>query len=158
MFTVWNLIPVRRGEVDLEAMRQSIKMIKDGYAYLLSIPPNIKYSELFFKAISTAMENMTGLWENDIIIYHADDIKILNEQIGKYVAVEGFIKSTYITEQLISFNFGDDYRTDFSIVLFKNSCDKSIFELPIIYKASVANSTIKNLNFFSKHVISLSFC
>jgi len=36
LFTVWNLIPVRRGEVDLEAMRQSIKMIKDGYIFGIS--------------------------------------------------------------------------------------------------------------------------
>ncbi len=36
LFTLWNLIPVRRGEVDLDAMRQSIKMIKDGYIFGIS--------------------------------------------------------------------------------------------------------------------------
>ena len=36
LFNLWNLIPVRRGEVDLDAMRQSIKMIKDGYIFGIS--------------------------------------------------------------------------------------------------------------------------
>ena len=36
LFNLWNLIPVRRDEVDIDAMRQSIKMIKDGYIFGIS--------------------------------------------------------------------------------------------------------------------------
>jgi len=36
LFNVWKLIPVRRGEADLDAMRQSIKMVNDGYIFGIS--------------------------------------------------------------------------------------------------------------------------
>ena len=36
LFNIWNLIPVRRGEVDMDAIRQSIQMIKDGYIFGIS--------------------------------------------------------------------------------------------------------------------------
>jgi len=36
LFDVWKLIPVRRGEADMDAMRQSIKMVNDGYIFGIS--------------------------------------------------------------------------------------------------------------------------
>ncbi len=36
LFNIWNLIPIRRGEADMDAMRQSIQMIKDGYIFGIS--------------------------------------------------------------------------------------------------------------------------
>ncbi|MBT3338760.1 MAG: 1-acyl-sn-glycerol-3-phosphate acyltransferase [Anaerolineae bacterium] len=36
LFDVWKLIPVRRGEADIDAMRTSIKMTKEGYIFGIS--------------------------------------------------------------------------------------------------------------------------
>ena len=36
LFNIWKLIPVRRGEADIDAMRQSIKMVKEGYIFGIS--------------------------------------------------------------------------------------------------------------------------
>ncbi len=36
LFNLWKLIPVKRGEADIDAMRQSIKMVKDGYIFGIS--------------------------------------------------------------------------------------------------------------------------
>lgn len=36
LFDVWKLIPVRRGEVDMDAMRRSIQMINEGYIFGIS--------------------------------------------------------------------------------------------------------------------------
>ncbi|QQR93856.1 thermonuclease family protein [bacterium] len=37
---------------------------KKGYAYLLTIPPNVKYTDTFKKAITEAQENNLGLWND----------------------------------------------------------------------------------------------
>lgn len=39
------------------------EIIKQGYASLMTIPPNVKYSELFLKLYREARENRRGLWE-----------------------------------------------------------------------------------------------
>ncbi len=36
LFDVWQLIPIRRGEADMDAMRRSIKIIKEGNIYGIS--------------------------------------------------------------------------------------------------------------------------
>ena len=96
------------------------KMVKDGYAYLLTIPPNVKYNERFQSAIKYAREDSLGLWKNGIKIFNATDIDSLEKNIGKYATVQGVIKNTYKSKKALYFNFGDDYRTDFTIVVFKN--------------------------------------
>lgn len=39
------------------------EIVKQGYASLLTIPPNIKYADLFLKLYREARENRRGLWE-----------------------------------------------------------------------------------------------
>lgn len=38
------------------------KILKDGYAYILTIPPNVKYVDRFYRAYRYAVENKKGLW------------------------------------------------------------------------------------------------
>ncbi|MDI6606193.1 MAG: thermonuclease family protein, partial [Candidatus Omnitrophota bacterium] len=39
------------------------QILKQGYASLMTIPPNVKYAELFLKLYREARENRRGLWE-----------------------------------------------------------------------------------------------
>jgi len=39
------------------------EIVKAGYASLLTIPPNVKYADLFLKLYREARENRRGLWE-----------------------------------------------------------------------------------------------
>jgi len=39
------------------------EIVKQGYASLLTIPPNVKYADLFLKLYRQARENKRGLWE-----------------------------------------------------------------------------------------------
>lgn len=39
------------------------EIVKAGYASLLTIPPNVKYADLFLKLYREARENKRGLWE-----------------------------------------------------------------------------------------------
>ncbi|MEA1928982.1 MAG: hypothetical protein U9N73_12320, partial [Candidatus Auribacterota bacterium] len=43
--------------------------------------------------------------------------------IGQVQTVEGEVRSVYPGKQCISLNFGDDYRTDFTIAIFPNQLD-----------------------------------
>jgi micrococcal nuclease len=38
------------------------EIVKAGYAYLLTVPPNVKYRERFANAFSDARKNKRGLW------------------------------------------------------------------------------------------------
>ena len=40
------------------------KIIEEGFAYLLTIPPNVRYTELFKRLYRQARENKRGLWSN----------------------------------------------------------------------------------------------
>jgi micrococcal nuclease len=39
------------------------EIVKQGYASLMTIPPNVKYSDLFLKLYREARENRRGLWK-----------------------------------------------------------------------------------------------
>ncbi|MDP3790995.1 MAG: thermonuclease family protein [Candidatus Omnitrophota bacterium] len=41
------------------------KIIEEGYAQAMTIPPNVKYSDMFFKLQKSAMENGRGLWKEN---------------------------------------------------------------------------------------------
>ncbi len=98
----------------------NVKMVKDGYAYTYTFPPNVKYEKRFQNAMRYARENSLGLWKDGTKVFSATDIDSLEKYIGKYVTVQGVIKKTYKSKKALYFNFGDDYRTDFTIVVFKN--------------------------------------
>jgi micrococcal nuclease len=38
-------------------------IVREGYAQVMTIPPNIKYQGLFVEAERDARENQRGLWE-----------------------------------------------------------------------------------------------
>lgn len=40
----------------------NLEMVRDGYAVVLTIPPNVKYAERFVKAQKYARENRKGFW------------------------------------------------------------------------------------------------
>lgn len=41
------------------------KIIEEGYASLMTIPPNVKYTDLFLKLYQKARENKRGLWKEE---------------------------------------------------------------------------------------------
>lgn len=59
------------------------KMVEDGYAQVMTVPPNVKYQELFLKLQREAMEKGRGLWEKRFVvdeskgIYHLPSCPLL---------------------------------------------------------------------------------
>ncbi len=39
------------------------EILKDGYAVIMTIPPNVKYKDIFSRAYNQAKERKAGLWE-----------------------------------------------------------------------------------------------
>lgn len=39
-------------------------MVKEGYAVIMTVPPNVRYADLFYKLQVQARENNRGLWRN----------------------------------------------------------------------------------------------
>ncbi|GAX89112.1 thermonuclease family protein [Effusibacillus lacus] len=53
-------------EQDIENVMMNALLLKEGYAQLMTIPPNVKYSDLFVKLQKQAREAKKGLWALDL--------------------------------------------------------------------------------------------
>ena len=124
-------------------------LAKEGYAYLLTYPPNVKYADKFRKAQIYARENEKGLWSKNIIKrISADDIETLNENIGDFVIVSGKVVNTFKSKSATYLNFGKDYKTDFTIVIFKNNYESFDFDLEkhYLFKEIEISGKLKKYN------------
>lgn len=95
------------------------KLIEEGYAVLYTFPPNIKYVDLFVKLQRQARQNNKGLWGSYQIIDQAEAGRYINQ----IRTVQGKVLNTYKSSKCLFLNFGSDYKTDFTVVIFNNSLD-----------------------------------
>lgn len=95
------------------------KLLEEGYAVIYTYPPNIKYSDLFYKLQTDARKKNRGLWGS----YQVINSENAQSYIGQIRTVQGSVKSTHKSAKCVSLNFGDDWRTDFTVVIFNNSMD-----------------------------------
>ncbi|MFW6006673.1 MAG: thermonuclease family protein [Bacillota bacterium] len=96
------------------------RILKDGYAYLLTVPPNIKYVKLFKKTVGEARENKRGLWKKTL----KEDYPVISpekadEFMGEKVIVEGKVIDTHDSGEAIFLNFDKEYWNTFTGVIFK---------------------------------------
>ena len=109
------------------------ELIKEGLAVLYTRPPDVKYTETFIKAQNYARRLHKGIWGNYNVVSSDDAYKFIN-QIRR---VRGKVLNTYKSKKVVYLNFGRDYRTDFTVIIF-NDClkffrDKGI-EPEVFYK------------------------
>ena len=100
--------------VYVDRVMANAEILKCGYGFLYTYPPNVKYVELFVKLQKEARENNRGLWKNNLISHQE-----AQAYIGKVRMVQGKVINTFETEKVIFLNFGEDYKNDFTIVIFK---------------------------------------
>lgn len=91
------------------------ELVKNGYARTLAIPPcgKDKYAE-YAMLQKSAILNKSGLWQKEKIVDAAD----AGDHIGEKINVVGRVVSFYRGRKAVFFNFGKDFRKDFSIVIF----------------------------------------
>ncbi len=102
------------------------RLIAEGYAVLYTYPPNVKHVDLFVKLQKEAREKQKGLWGSYAVIDHTRAGRYLNQ----IRTVRGRVVSTYKSAKCVFLNFGRDYKTDFTVVIFNNS-------LGAFYKAGI---------------------
>lgn len=95
------------------------RLIEQGYAVLSTRPPNVKYVEIFVAAQKKAREAKKGLWGSFPVINHSQ----AGEYINQIRSVEGVVLSSYKSKKCVFLNFGQNYRKDFSVVIFNNTLD-----------------------------------
>ncbi len=93
------------------------RLLEEGLAVLYTYPPNVKYVEEFVKAQRKARQNKKGLWG----AYEVISPQKAKDFIGQIRTVRGKVLSTYNSGKAIFLNFGEDYKKDFTVVIFRNS-------------------------------------
>ena len=96
-------------------------LIKEGLASLLIIPPcGLKVEEAFKRYELEAINSGIGLWR-----YEGKPISHLEagRYLGKIKRVSGKIISSYNSGKALFLNYGDDYKRDFTVVIFAEDID-----------------------------------
>ncbi|NRA89404.1 MAG: thermonuclease family protein [Rhizobiales bacterium] len=97
-------------------------MLKQGLARTYSFKDNRSCVKELLNAENIARNNGVNIWQNSYYdIMNATDLNALNEKNGTYQLVEGkLLKFDHKYGQLY-FNFGQNYRTDFTINVTKRN-------------------------------------
>jgi micrococcal nuclease len=93
------------------------KLLEEGYAVLYTRPPNIKYADLFVRLQSLAREAKKGLWGS----YETIDQSKAYKFIGQIRTVRGRVLNTGKSAKCIFLNFGENWKSDFTVAIFNNS-------------------------------------
>lgn len=93
------------------------ELIKAGYASLFTFPPNVKYVDSFVRLQKQARKGLKGFW-GILTVLDADEAR---KYINQIRTVRGRVLSTYQSRNCVYLNFGRDYKTDFTVVIFNNS-------------------------------------
>lgn len=63
---VWYSPPPNRSEAEVRRRMFNAEMLLKGYAQVMTVPPNVRYSDLFVKLQREAREAGRGLWGLDV--------------------------------------------------------------------------------------------
>ncbi len=74
-------------------------LLKEGYAQVLTIPPNVKYAELFLLAERMAREEKKGLWQDNLQMSNRsqengklNENKLNSDSVNNRISEQGLIK------------------------------------------------------------------
>jgi endonuclease YncB( thermonuclease family) len=95
----------------------NVELLRNGLAMLYTYVPNIKYVDILVKAQEEARESGINLWRPERVI----PVSKVNSHLGELVIVEGEVLKAKKTNSAVYLNFGKDYRTDFSVVIFQDN-------------------------------------
>lgn len=98
--------------------------MREGYARVHTLPPNVKYSDYFLELEKEARQNCRGLWqvycESPPVFSAAEIEEKVDKYLGKVVTVRYHVVGTYDSGDIIFLNSSSNYETDFTAVIFKD--------------------------------------
>lgn len=99
------------------------ELLSQGYAILMTIPPNYKYRQRFKELTKEAWQEKKGLWSACRIeeILNGDEVKDNIEQyLGKIVTVQFRVARIGITKGIVFLNSREDYKGHFTVVIYSD--------------------------------------
>ncbi|MBS3788933.1 thermonuclease family protein [Candidatus Bipolaricaulota bacterium] len=100
------------------------ELLREGYARVYTLPPNVKYADYFLELEREARENCRGLWQaycKGPPVFSAAEIEDkMDQYLGQVVAVKYHVIGTYDSGNIIFLNSSSNYETDFTAVIFKD--------------------------------------
>ena len=106
-----------------EGININLELLAQGLAVPMLIPPcGRSISIQVLEMAARALKGKKGLYASDeyTVIDHAK----AGEYIGKKVVVAGMIRDIHKSEKAVQLNFGVDWRTDFTAVIFRDSLER----------------------------------
>jgi len=92
-------------------------LISEGLASVMNKPPNVKYASLFISYQKEAKDKKRGMWG----VYEAIDHSQAYRYLNQIRTVKGKVTDIYTSDKCVFINFGDDYKKDFTVVIFNDS-------------------------------------
>ncbi|MBI5893779.1 MAG: thermonuclease family protein [Deltaproteobacteria bacterium] len=101
-------------------------LLKEGYAKILTIPPcGVEKEDEFKNYEKEAAQKRLGLWAKDGRLLDKSEEAIpageANRYIGKTKTVRGKVLNVFDSGKAIFLNFGEDYKKDFTVVIFRKN-------------------------------------
>lgn len=105
-------------------------MVKEGFAHVYSFPDNAFKAEELIPLETTARKAKKGIWSLPRWQVLDASQTIPDDKIGQFSIVQGRVLHTAEVKGIIYLNFGEDWRTDFSVEIphkyLKKFTDKNI--------------------------------
>lgn len=90
------------------------ELIEQGFGMLYTMPPNIKYVDLFVRAQKESRENSRGLWRISSILRPQE----AKDHIGEVRTIEGQILKVIFTRNIIKLDFA---KSSLNAIIFKKN-------------------------------------
>jgi len=130
---VWLSEPESDTESEMRELLFNARLLLDGYAQLLTIPPNTRYAERFRDFQSEARDAGCGLWgldEASGVVFWGD----ASDHVGQVVTIEGPVVGTYYsvdtTGQPTFLNIGRDHPDPSRVTVFIGGFDRGMWSDP----------------------------
>lgn len=92
-----------------------MELVRQGWARVYTFPDNRQFAPELLAAERDARAAKRGLWADATYAVRPADPKALARDIGTYQIVEGRVINAAKVRGRVYLNFGDDYKTDFTI-------------------------------------------
>lgn len=103
------------------------KLLEEGYASLLLIPPNLKYAAELKEAAAEARNLGSGVWSYwDHLSSELPEIKWqeATDYLNKEVIVKGKVVKTYQSDKIIFLDFTKEGKDSLYLIIFKHNLNK----------------------------------
>jgi len=128
------------------------RLLEEGLAVIYTFPPNVKHTDLFVSLQKKARDAKSGIWKEGVTV-SADKAK---NYIGQIKTVYGRVVNVRQSPKAVYLNFGKDWQSDFTVVIFRKDLslsDKERFRPKELYQGKNVSVTGRIREFKGPEII-----